>query len=81
MLDADRPAFWSADSIDFGTFCIANLNTTLPFICMHEYEHFLGGKSNSPLIESGALLVPSSLHAAFRCLHEVIKLNCLSHNT
>jgi len=80
MLDAGRPAFWSADSIDFGTLFIANLNTTLPFICMHEYECFSGGKSNSLLIESGALLAPSSLYAAFKCLHEVIKLNGLSHN-
>lgn len=66
MVDADIPAFSSADSIDTGTFLITNLNTSLPFIWILEYEYFLGGNSCALLS-----LAPSSLHAAFKCLHEV----------
>lgn len=71
MLDADRLAFSSADSIDCGTLLIANRNTSWPFIWMYEYECFLGGKSNTPSFESCALVAPSSLHAAVICLHEM----------
>ena len=45
MLDAGRPAFWRAASIDCGTFRTAKRKTSFPFICRHEYECCLGGKS------------------------------------
>lgn len=71
MLDAGRPAFSRADSIDCGTHHTAKRKTSLPFIWMHEYEDCLGGKPTTEPFESNALFDSFSLMEAFKCLHEV----------
>lgn len=67
MLEVERPASSSADSMDCGTHRTANRKTSFPFIWIKEKDDFLGGKSGAPLLFKSAS-APSSLATAFRCL-------------
>ena len=70
MLDPGRPAFLRADSIDCGTHRTAKRKTSLPFICIHEYEDRFGGKVDTEPFDPNALFVSFSFMVAFRCLHK-----------
>jgi hypothetical protein len=70
MLDAGRPAFSRAFSIDCGTHCTTKWKTSFPFIRMHEYKDCLGGKVRTEPFESNALSDSFSLLPAFKCLHQ-----------
>jgi len=77
MLDAGRPAFPRANSIDCGTHLTAKQKTSFPFIWMHEYGDRLGGKPKTEPFESNGLFDSFSLMAAFKCLHAVRVSTCL----